>query len=647
MASAAAAAIAELLSAAALTTAASSNATDQAATTTAQNSNMNGTSTASSSFGSASASLVSLLASYFFGPAASLLLQNQVFSGGLAITVLFLFFDWARNYLRDLYNYLLALNYVSISINEREECYELVSEWLYGRLNGDMKGQHVERLTSDTSKTAFVSRHDIRSGTAVRRLQTKSIWKDKYSEDPFYDQRLDTAEGRRPRLVFVPDRGDYDLIVDGRRVHVSCGSSGLASGEMGRDGSSQKKPESIITLTTWSPAGDHSLLRSIVKQAVDEGYNTSRDQTLIYAAYFDRWRRISAREPRSFDSVILKTGVKEELVKDIKTFMESASWYKACGVPYRRGILLYGPPGCGKSSIILALAGHLKLSVCLISLSSPAMSDQTLNELLVTSPPQSILLLEDIDAAFPASDDAPSDKSSKPNPEFGQAMRAGNGSSVTLSGLLNAVDGIAAQEGSIVVMTTNHPERLPPALLRPGRIDKKLLFDKADKDQVRRMFLKFFPDKSYPDQDVEGLAVTVSEKIEEGSLTTAQLQGLFMGYRLGGPVKLVEELDKWLAEQAEEEAKLAKIAEENKKKAARAAGKEDKKDNNKKKSKKEAKVDSSDEDESGSRSSGSESEKEVTVEVVKDTASDAGSDSATIGDGRATPTKLDDEKDKA
>lgn len=102
--------------------------------------------------------------------------------------------------------------------------------------------------------------------------------------------------------------------------------------------------------------------------------------------------------------------------------------------------------------------------------------------------------MEDIDAAFP--------------PEKVQVKSAEKGSGlgrglVTLSGLLNAIDGIAAQEGSIVVLTTNHPDRLPASLLRPGRIDKRMYLGKADKDQVYRMFLKFFPADQFPDEDVE------------------------------------------------------------------------------------------------------------------------------------------------
>jgi mitochondrial chaperone BCS1 len=70
------------------------------------------------------------------------------------------------------------------------------------------------------------------------------------------------------------------------------------------------------------------------------------------------------------------------------------------GIPYRRGYLLYGPPGSGKSSFIQALAGELGYNICILNLGERALTDDRLNHLLSNAPERSILLLEDIDAAF-------------------------------------------------------------------------------------------------------------------------------------------------------------------------------------------------------------------------------------------------------
>lgn len=72
----------------------------------------------------------------------------------------------------------------------------------------------------------------------------------------------------------------------------------------------------------------------------------------------------------------------------------------SAGIPYRRGYLLYGPPGSGKSSFIQALAGSLDYNICVLNLSERGLTDDKLNHLLANAPERSIMLLEDIDAAF-------------------------------------------------------------------------------------------------------------------------------------------------------------------------------------------------------------------------------------------------------
>jgi SpoVK/Ycf46/Vps4 family AAA+-type ATPase len=166
---------------------------------------------------------------------------------------------------------------------------------------------------------------------------------------------------------------------------------------------------------------------------------------------------------------------------------------------------LYGHPGCGKTSFISALAGKLSLNICMLNLSSGQLDDDELNQKLHEAPKDSIILLEDIDSIFV-------DRSSVlPN-----GMKR-----VSFSGLLNALDGIASQEGRLTFMTTNHIEKLDPALLRPGRCDVKLEFRKASFVQIKNLFARFYPNKS-------GMAEKLISKIPEYSISMAELQSHFL-----------------------------------------------------------------------------------------------------------------------
>nr|KAF6336194.1 BCS1-like protein, ubiquinol-cytochrome c reductase complex chaperone [Myotis myotis] len=237
----------------------------------------------------------------------------------------------------------------------------------------------------------------------------------------------------------------------------------------------------------------------------------------MHTAVGSEWRPFGyPRRRRPLNSVVLEQGLADRIIKDIREFIDNPKWYIDRGIPYRRGYLLYGPPGCGKSSFITALAGELEHSICLLSLTDSSLSDDRLNHLLSAAPQQSLVLLEDVDAAFLSRDLAVQ------NPIKYQGLGR-----LTFSGLLNALDGVASTEARIVFMTTNHVDRLDPALIRPGRVDMKEYVGYCSYWQLTQMFQRFYP----------GQAPSLAEAFAECVLQTttqispAQVQGYFMLYK--------------------------------------------------------------------------------------------------------------------
>jgi len=190
----------------------------------------------------------------------------------------------------------------------------------------------------------------------------------------------------------------------------------------------------------------------------------------------DEWRLADSKPRRALDSVVLDEGVARLLHDDIHEFFGRREWYAQMGIPWRRGYLLFGPPGTGKTSAAFALAGELRLKLCALSLTNPKLNDNVMADLLQRTPPRSLILIEDIDAFF--------------NAREKQDTRM----QISFSGLLNALDGVGAQEGRIVVLTTNHREKLDPALIRPGRIDLEIELGNATPSQLRGLLLRFHPD---------------------------------------------------------------------------------------------------------------------------------------------------------
>jgi len=246
----------------------------------------------------------------------------------------------------------------------------------------------------------------------------------------------------------------------------------------------------VESFTFRTPGRNRARLQQLVNDVVKCHVNRQGVQSYLYA-YNDGWDYIEGYSPRLLDSVVLEPGEKEYLIEDIARFRRSKQRYQRLGVPYHRGYLLYGPPGTGKTSLVSALAAHFALSIYTVNLTD--FTDRSLMSAVNQVPSNSVLLFEDIDC-MKGSQNRGSEMAGQSGTATTGKESAQNG--VTLSGLLNVLDGFYAPTGVLFVMTTNHVEKLDDALLRPGRIDYKLYMGKASDRQKVELYRRFFPESS-------------------------------------------------------------------------------------------------------------------------------------------------------
>ncbi|KAE8147505.1 BCS1 N terminal-domain-containing protein [Aspergillus avenaceus] len=285
------------------------------------------------------------------------------------------------------------------------------------------------------------------------------------------------------------------------------------------------RPWETITLTTLY--SHRHIFEELFMEAHAYAAKSHEGKTSIYNSWGTEWKPFGQpRRKRPLESVILDEGVKERIVEDVKDFLSSGKWYHDRGIPYRRGYLLYGPPGTGKSSFIQALAGELDYDIAILNLSERGLTDDRLNHLLTIVPNRTIVLLEDVDAAFS-------------NRRVQTDSDGYRGANVTFSGLLNAMDGVASAEERVIFLTTNHVERLDPALVRPGRVDMTIRLGEVSRYQVACLWDRFYgeidTDKKYQQvflNRLHELGLIENENGQEPdqpkATSAAALQGLFL-----------------------------------------------------------------------------------------------------------------------
>jgi hypothetical protein len=321
---------------------------------------------------------------------------------------------------------------------------------------------------------------------------------------------LDGSANAAAEETFVPGYGTHRVAFEGHTLWLTREiDSDMKQGPPSED----RAPDELMTIVALTR--DRAVVERLVEEARLCALRQRLDKTTVHVNKYGHWDVLCRKPKRYLESVFVPPAVRA-VADEVSEFIESRAVYRAMGVPWRRGYMLSGPPGTGKSSFILALAGEYSLPVYVLSLDDDVTDGKFLEYVnrVPAGRQGALLVIEDLDTAI--------DGIKGSGDDTVDSKRRGK---LSLSGVLNALDGIASSEGRVLVVTSNTPEsRLPPALVRTGRIDRVVEFERMREPEVRRMLRAFGCGAEAANRHAELLDGKVSPAQVQAALQLANLK---------------------------------------------------------------------------------------------------------------------------
>lgn len=438
------------------------------------------------------------------------------------------------------------------------------------RMNSFMGEKYIFSLEFKAVLDAILTRQPDVGVDDVRSLLQFSN-----SADVKYDRVSDT-----PRTEYA-----YSYILDQKsRVRLADGLFAKIEVERKDVATNEKATKNVESKTYRIELGSDTVpCQDIVKwiEKTSASYSSKRAQELNSKRYLAKFCGCDSEDGRakwdtdvltsnpSFDSLFFEG--KDEIVKTIERFLKEKEFYESVGKPWQLGINLSGPPGCGKTSFIRVIASMLDRNIKDISFSK-IKTNKDFEEAIrcveyegkQLSPDKTIIVAEDIDCA---NMDAIRSRDSSSTSECGSVCddTGGSGSDTNkgdvtavatlvnaiaetsrvereqyaktekemksekdildLSTILNIMDGIQSSNGRIIILTTNHPDKIDSALLRPGRIDINIRLGELSVDLIYDMcyhwyskYSEFYGDVSILERFVNGWNDTCEGRISNNVL---------------------------------------------------------------------------------------------------------------------------------